>query len=87
MIEKYAPGIHKVDKKNSEIKYIDIFSKAYTTYETDKPYEPNGRVIDDKCYYDPITTIYKIISLRDRSYLTLRWKITFFTFPHTTIQK
>ena len=56
-IEKYSPGMHKVDEKNSEIKYIDIFSKAYTTYETDKPYEPNGRVIDDKCYYDPIVTL------------------------------
>ena len=35
-IEKYSPGIHKVDKKNSEIKYIDVFSNAYTNYDKKK---------------------------------------------------
>ena len=57
LLKEYPPGIHKVDKKNSKIKYIDIFSNAYTQYDTDKPYKNNGRVIDDKCYYDPIVTL------------------------------
>ena len=32
LLNTYPPGIHKVDEKNSKIKYIDIFSKAFTKY-------------------------------------------------------
>ena len=56
LLKEYPPGIHKVDKKNSKIKYIDIFSNAYTQYDSKTP-KHNGRVIDDKCYYDPIVTL------------------------------
>ena len=56
LLKEYPPGIHKVDKKNSKIKYIDIFSNAYTKYDTNVS-KNNGRVIDDKCYYDPIVTL------------------------------
>ena len=88
LIKPYSPGIHKVDKKNSEIKYIDVFSNAYTNYQKEKHYKNNGKIYDDKCFYDPIVTLvdtnnnYYTYNIADKLKENIRIKLIIVQISH-----